>query len=252
MHGTQWWHCIRCLRTHAWRKSCNDKIHPDVVIAGPYNESGADFLIHDTVRPQPSADSMTETPGEEDIIGKLTVEMLDLIFQRQVGTTVSIPPPCRLQFSRTLKASLDKVLDKPVDVEAWMRLLLLPTCTLNLYTPKSSVEERSGTRKKLQITAINQALAAWNEPQGCFRLVQNLLDLILTHNVNRLQKGRRRMLTWRLVGGNSVQANIQMQFVFCLLMVSLLPRLTHCIICNKNTHKFHLQSFLQTVFRQWQ
>ncbi|XP_026416062.1 uncharacterized protein LOC113311438 [Papaver somniferum] len=119
--------------------------------------------------------------------------MLDLIFQRRIPTTVSIPPPCRLQFSRTLKTTLDNVLAKPQDLVAWLRLLLLPVCILNLYMPKSSAKEKSGTRKKLQIAAINQALVTWLEPNGCFTLVQKLLDLSMTNNQRKQStKGKKK------------------------------------------------------------
>ncbi|XP_026383543.1 uncharacterized protein LOC113279040 [Papaver somniferum] len=99
------------------------------------------------------------------------------MLQRQITTTVSIPPHCRLHFSRTLKSSLDFVIANPTNLVVWLRLLLLPICTLNLYEPKRSSEERSGNRRKLQAAAINSALLTWKEPSGCYILVQQLLDL---------------------------------------------------------------------------
>ncbi|XP_026382540.1 uncharacterized protein LOC113277759 [Papaver somniferum] len=48
---------------------------------------------------------------------------------------------------------------------------------ITTMVPKCSAEERSGIRKKLQIAAINQALVKWNEPQGCYHLIQKLLDI---------------------------------------------------------------------------
>ncbi|XP_026456690.1 uncharacterized protein LOC113357496 [Papaver somniferum] len=103
--------------------------------------------------------------------------MLNTILQRKIPTIVSIPPPCRLHFSRTLKKALDNVLAHPSDVTAWLQLLLLTVCTLHLYVPKSSREARSSNRKKLQISAINQALTRWKEPNGCFIMTQELLGL---------------------------------------------------------------------------
>ncbi|XP_026392581.1 uncharacterized protein LOC113287919 isoform X1 [Papaver somniferum] len=116
--------------------------------------------------------------------------MLNSIFQKQITTVVSIPPPCRLNFSRALKSALDKVLARPVDLVVWLHLLLLPVCTLNLYIPKGTGEERSGVRKKLQIAAINQPLCKWREPKGCVVLVQNLLDL--TKHSAKQQRPRRK------------------------------------------------------------
>lgn len=191
----QLWICIKCLHTHAWRKSCRDPIHIGEVIAGPFNGTGADFLIHDTAKPQPSC---TMEPYADDVLaadvgdaGNLTVEMLDLQFQRKIQTTVCIPPPCWLQFSRTLKAALDNVIAKPSDLNACLRLLMLPVCTLNLYAPKCSSEERSGTRKKLQISSINQALMSWREPHGCNTMVQKLLNLPKPHQ-HRKQANKRK------------------------------------------------------------
>lgn len=66
---------------------------------------------------------------------------------------------------------------KLLDLCAWLNLLLLPVCTLNLYMPKNSNKERSGVRKKLQIASINEALATWKEPYGCYSLVQKVLEL---------------------------------------------------------------------------
>lgn len=180
----QLWICLQCLHTHAWRKACRDPIHISEVINGPFNGNGVDFLIHGAEKPQPQIprDVVDANVGEEMVVGILTIELLDLLFQRQIPTTVSIPPPCRLQFSRTQKASLDNVIANPLHLCAWLHLLLLPVCTLNLYMPKSSIEERSGTRKKLQIAAINQALVTWNEPNGCYSMVQKILDLFTTNH----------------------------------------------------------------------
>lgn len=77
------------------------------------------------------------------------LELLDMLYQKQITTISNIPPPCRLNFSRALKTALDKILAKPTDLSAWIQLLLLPICTLSLYIPKNTSEERSGTRKKL-------------------------------------------------------------------------------------------------------
>ncbi|XP_026427683.1 uncharacterized protein LOC113323576 [Papaver somniferum] len=120
----------------------------------------------------------------------LSIEMLNSIFQKKITTVVSIPPPCRLNFSRALKSALDKVLARPGYLIVWLHLLLLPVCTLNLYIPKGTGEERCGVRKKLQIAAINQALCKWREPNGCFVLVQNLLDL--TKHSAKQQRPRRK------------------------------------------------------------
>lgn len=87
----QWWLCIRCLRTHAWKKPCWDPSHPDVIIAGPSNGNGADFLISDIVKPRVSVELVTATQPNvqriDNIATNLTIEMLNLIYQRQITTT---------------------------------------------------------------------------------------------------------------------------------------------------------------------
>lgn len=130
------WLYIKCLHIHAWKKSCHDSTHSHEVVVGPLNGSRVDFLIHDTVKPQTNLVVTNDNVVDEAATGNLTIEMLDLIFQRRIPTTVSIPPPCRLKFSRTLKTALDNVLAKSQDLVAWLRLLLLPVCILNLYMPK--------------------------------------------------------------------------------------------------------------------
>ncbi|XP_026457446.1 uncharacterized protein LOC113358136 [Papaver somniferum] len=192
----QMWLCIQCLHIHAWNKACTSKSHPSDVIA--------DFLIHGVTKPHIDALSNNMESGStytNDASVGLTLDMLDTVFQRRITTIASIPPPCRLQFSRTLKAALDKVLAKPGDLQAWIQLLFLPTCTLNLYAPKCPIDERSGTRKKLQIAAINQNLSVWREPSGCAALVQQLLSLSKQSKANRkpTNKKKRKKISANIV-----------------------------------------------------
>ncbi|XP_026456110.1 uncharacterized protein LOC113357059 isoform X3 [Papaver somniferum] len=175
------------MTTHTWKMACKNKLHSADVVPGPFNGIGADFLIHGVTKPRNASPGAVdnagagvsvseELAGDEEFAG-LNVEILNMMLQRQIPTTVSIPSHCRLHFSRALKSALDFVLANPMNIAAWIRLLLLPICTLNLYEPHSSSEERSGTRKKLQTAAINKALLVWREPAGCISLVQQLLGL---------------------------------------------------------------------------
>ncbi|XP_026410257.1 uncharacterized protein LOC113305438 isoform X1 [Papaver somniferum] len=181
LFAMQMWLCMKCLRIHAWRKTCTSELHKADVIAGLFNGNGADFLIHGVSKPQAvsSYDSAVESgnTGDNDAVVGLSLDMLNTVFQRRITTTASVPPPCRLQFSRALKSSLDLVIAQPDNLQAWLQLLLLPACTLNRYVPSCTSEERSGTRKKLQITAINQSLCTWREPNGCAALVHKILGL---------------------------------------------------------------------------
>lgn len=170
------WLCIKCLQVHAWKKTCASKSHPAEIIAGPLNEAScANFLIHGTAKPLASSNLSEESTPTNAAID-LTVDLLNLIFQKQVRTIASIPHQCRLQFSRTPKSALDKVILQPANLHAWLQLLLLPICILNIYIPKCSTEERSSNRKRLQVAAINQAIQTWNEPNGCSRMIQNFLS----------------------------------------------------------------------------
>lgn len=180
------------MRTYAWRKPCRNHL-PAEVIARPYNDGNADFLIHGVEKPSTSGFGATASAEsvQSNIAADttcLSVEMLNQILQKHTPTIVSIPPSCRLNFSRTLKSALDNVIAKPRDLSFLLQLLLLPVCALNLYVPKCSVEERSGTRKKLQISAINQSLTKWREPQGCAFLTQKLLNLYNDNNCRKLPK----------------------------------------------------------------
>ncbi|XP_026457873.1 uncharacterized protein LOC113358495 [Papaver somniferum] len=105
----QIWLCIKCLQIHSWKKkTCMDKSHPADIVAGPLKgNNGAYFLIHGTSKPA----TYTVEPdvcNHDNHAIELTVEMYHLAFLKRVTTIVSIPPQCRLQFSRVLKAALDK------------------------------------------------------------------------------------------------------------------------------------------------
>lgn len=176
------WMCSECMMLHVWRKSCK---HNNVVIPGPYNGRYADYLISDI--PKPAA-VFRETPSlVENTLISLSLDLLNQVFLRHFITITSIPPPCRLTFSRTLKSCLDTILLNPREISSWIKLVLLPICTLNLYTPKNSSEECSGTKKKLQIECINQALSKWREPNGCINLITKLLELPNRNQVSKLK-----------------------------------------------------------------
>ncbi|XP_026426418.1 uncharacterized protein LOC113322530 isoform X2 [Papaver somniferum] len=119
----------------------------------------------------PDAIDNAEPSSVDDEAAGLTVDLLNKILQKQIVTTVSIPPHCRLLFSRTLKSDFDAILSNPMNLASCIRLLLLPACTLHLYVPKNSREERSGCRRKLQAAAIDTAL----RPPGKKKKNKNLM-----------------------------------------------------------------------------
>nr|GEU96467.1 putative ribonuclease H-like domain-containing protein [Tanacetum cinerariifolium] len=86
-----------------------------------------------------------------------------------------IPHGCRLTFSQALKTVLCKVVTQLDFVDAWVRLLLFPRCTLQVYRPKNRQERRSRNRKSLQQSSIVKSLAMWRKDDGITMLVKSIL-----------------------------------------------------------------------------
>ncbi|KAL6515426.1 hypothetical protein OROHE_018460 [Orobanche hederae] len=194
----QLWLCTRCMTLHTWKSPCKGKgVHCDTIV-GPFNGSSADFLLHGIDRPaatfSPAVVEVLPASHDDKVLTvealsakamydeelSLTPNLLCAIFQRSFHTVASIPHKCRLSFSRSLKVCLDYVLSKPSDIVAWIRLILLPICTLVRYRPKA--DEKSCNRKRLQVAVIQRALLIWKEPGGCFKLVTKLLQLPGNHH----------------------------------------------------------------------
>ena len=104
------------------------------------------------------------------------LKLLDRVFKAPITTVKSILHSCHLAFSQALKTVLYKVIAQPSSVDAWIRLLLFPRCTLQVFRPKNRQESRSGNRKSLQQSSILKSLATWGTEDGVFVLVKNLLD----------------------------------------------------------------------------
>nr|GEW30417.1 putative reverse transcriptase domain-containing protein [Tanacetum cinerariifolium] len=92
-----------------------------------------------------------------------SAELLDLVLKVPITTVKCIPHGCRLAFSQALKTILYKVVAQPDSIDAWVRLLLFPRCTLQVYRPKNRQERRSGNRKSLQQSSILKSLALWGK-----------------------------------------------------------------------------------------
>jgi hypothetical protein len=105
----------------------------------------------------------------------LDANLLERVFQVLIFTVKSIPHSCRLAFSQALKEALYKVVAEPGSVGAWVRLLLLPRCTLQVFKPQTRQDRRSGNRKSLQQHHILSCLATWREEDG----VAKLVDIVL-------------------------------------------------------------------------
>ncbi|GJR53721.1 hypothetical protein Tco_1404242 [Tanacetum coccineum] len=103
-------------------------------------------------------------------------EVLDHVFKVPITTVKCISYGCRLAFSQALKTVLCKVVAQPDSIDAWVRLLLFPRCTLQVYRPKNRQERRSGNRKSLQQSSILKSLAMWGKDDGITTLVKSILD----------------------------------------------------------------------------
>ncbi|GKD51664.1 putative reverse transcriptase domain-containing protein, partial [Tanacetum coccineum] len=91
-------------------------------------------------------------PGIEITEGLvLDAELLDCVFKVPITTVKCIPHGCRLAYSQALKTALCKVVAQPDSIDAWVRLLLFPRCTL-------------------------QSLATWGKYDGIATLVKSILD----------------------------------------------------------------------------
>ncbi|GJT26270.1 hypothetical protein Tco_0906545 [Tanacetum coccineum] len=106
----------------------------------------------------------------------LDAELLDRVFKVPITTVKCIPHGCRLAFSQALKIVLCKVVAQPDSIDAWVRLLLFPRCTLQVYRPKNRQERRPGNRKSLQQSSILKSLAMWGKDDGITTLVKSILD----------------------------------------------------------------------------
>ncbi|XP_076951801.1 uncharacterized protein LOC143625320 [Bidens hawaiensis] len=81
-----------------------------------------------------------------------------------------------MAFSQALKTTLYKVVAQPDSVDAYVRLLLLPRCTLQVFRPKNRHESRSRNRKAMQHHSIMSSLATWGKVDGITMLIKNLLN----------------------------------------------------------------------------
>ena len=74
------------------------------------------FVLHDLTKPQvPSHVDVVEDLVLDEL-GGFDLPLLDSLFSKGLRTVKSIPPKCRLEFSRVLKGALDKVICAPDDI----------------------------------------------------------------------------------------------------------------------------------------
>ncbi|GKF60445.1 hypothetical protein Tco_0443621, partial [Tanacetum coccineum] len=69
------------------------------------------FVLYDLTKPSVPSSSDPFEHGDvlgQDVYGGFTLTLLDRLISKGLHTVKSIPPKCRLGFSRVLKGALDK------------------------------------------------------------------------------------------------------------------------------------------------
>ncbi|KAJ0830920.1 hypothetical protein HanPSC8_Chr15g0660981 [Helianthus annuus] len=159
------WLCWECMCLHSFRRGCH---HEDRVVRFVPTEVGEMGFIVGV--PRPCIVSEVSPSGEVCV----DVALLDRVFSLPIKAVKSIPFSCRIAFAQALTTALDNVVAMPDSVDAWIRLLLLPRCTLHVFTPVSRQDKRSGNRKNGQCLSIQRALSQWGDRDGFGILIQSL------------------------------------------------------------------------------
>ncbi|GJZ19199.1 putative reverse transcriptase domain-containing protein, partial [Tanacetum coccineum] len=130
------WLCGVCMCLHALSRACH---HTDGMTRFKWVVGDVEEFIVGIVRPQVRREVVP--------LGGVVVDevLLDRVFSLPITTVKSIPHSFRMAFSHALAAALGKVAATPTSIEAWVKLLLLPCCTLRVFRPSNRQE--SGNMK---------------------------------------------------------------------------------------------------------
>ncbi|GKC70007.1 hypothetical protein Tco_1115890 [Tanacetum coccineum] len=169
------WLCGVCFKTHTTRTKCRHGV--DIVSPPDIGDGFVRFVLYDLAKPlvpscfQPvHVDSSLFDPHDG-----FTLSLLDYLLSKGLRTVKSIPPKCRLGFSRVLKGALDKVICKPDDISCLVSLLVLPLCLLKTFCPRSNLECWSANKRQRQEESITNAIRSWGVPGGSLQLVRETL-----------------------------------------------------------------------------
>ncbi|GJV59257.1 hypothetical protein Tco_1465357 [Tanacetum coccineum] len=162
-------------KTHAIHAKCR---HGSEIVPPPDNGDGiVRLVLHDLIKPP--VPSRSQLNHVYDLLQAqpdgFTLSVLDRLFAKGLHTVKSIPPKCRLGFSRVLKGALDKVICKPDDIACWVSLLVLPLCLLKTFSPRSNLECKSANKRRRQEESITNAIRSWGVPGGSLQLVRETL-----------------------------------------------------------------------------
>ncbi|GJR24240.1 hypothetical protein Tco_0972767 [Tanacetum coccineum] len=177
LHLNDWGYgyVVFVFKTHTTHAKCR---HGSDFVRPPDNGDGiVRFVLHDLIKPPVPSGSQLDHVG--DLMHAepdgFTLSVLDRLLSKGLRTVKSIPPKCRLDFSRVLRVALDKVICKPDDVSCWVSLLVLPLCLLKTFNPGSNLECKSANKRRHQEESIANAIRSWGMPGGSFQLVRETL-----------------------------------------------------------------------------
>ncbi|GJZ23041.1 hypothetical protein Tco_0560500 [Tanacetum coccineum] len=136
------------------------------------------FVLYDITKPQVASSSVQLAHGRDSVLDEhdgFTLPLLDSLLSKGLRTVKSIPPKCRLGFSRVLKGALNKVICTPDDISCWVSLLVLPLCLLKTFCSRNNLECKSGIKRQRQEESIVNAIRSWGIPGGSLQLVREAL-----------------------------------------------------------------------------
>ncbi|GJR40673.1 putative reverse transcriptase domain-containing protein [Tanacetum coccineum] len=171
------WLCGVCFKTHTLRSKCRHG-SSDFVPPPDCGDGIVRFVLYDLTKP--SFPSSSVPLDHVDVLGQnvhggFTLTLLDHLLSKGLRTVKSIPPKCRLGFSRVLKGALDKVICTPDDISCWVSLLVLPICLLKTFRPRSNLECKSASKRQHQEECIASGIRSWGTPGGSLQLLRETL-----------------------------------------------------------------------------
>ncbi|GJV93972.1 putative reverse transcriptase domain-containing protein, partial [Tanacetum coccineum] len=163
------WLCGGCFKTHSLRSKCRHGKGFDFVSPPDCGDGVVRFVLYDLTKPHVPS-SLEQLGHVDDLVqvqhGGFTLAILDILFSKGLHTVKSIPPKCRLGFSRVLKEALDKVICTPDDISCWVSLLVLPLCLLKTFRPRSYEGDLAGYSPPLSdVDEEDIDLDEWNIKQ---------------------------------------------------------------------------------------
>ncbi|GKE56325.1 hypothetical protein Tco_1495510 [Tanacetum coccineum] len=168
------WLCGFCFKTHSLLSKCRHGKGCNFVPPPDSSDGVVEFVLYGFTKPQVSCSQQLVHVDDllHDQHDGFTLALIDSLFSKGLRTVKSIPPKCRLGFSRVLKGALDKVICKPDDISYWVSLLVLPLCLLKTFRPRSNLESKSANKRQRQEESIVNAIRSCSVLGGSLQLVR--------------------------------------------------------------------------------